>query len=220
MPDFRFEDSTVEKAIEKAERELGVERESLDIEVIEEKNKGILGMTWGKVCTIKVTRKRKSSALQAEEGDVLDVAKDVLNRLLELSDFKGEIIAEETPEEVILKVNIDADLESLFIGRRGKNIDSYQYILNKIVENRMQERVKRIVLDCAGYRIRRKESLENMAKKAIDELRGGGGTYTFPPMQAGDRRIIHMTMKEAGFETESRGRGEEKKVVVLPAGNA
>jgi predicted RNA-binding protein Jag len=54
-----------------------------------------------------------------------------------------------------------------------------------------------------------------MARKAAQELKNGSSLYTFPPMHAGDRRIIHMTMKEEGFLTESRGRGEEKKVVAL-----
>ncbi len=225
MPNFRFEDISVEAAIVKAETELGIKREMLDIEVLEEKQKGILGIKWGKVCAISASPKnRKEDASQKTvqthkstktDNEVIEEALATLDKLMEMSGFKGDINAFNAPEEIILDVKLEAELESLFIGRRGKNIDAYQYITNKMVENTMQERVKRIVIDCAEYRIRRRESLQNMAKKAAQELKNGGRLYTFPPMQAGDRRIIHMTMKEEGFNTESRGRGEEKKVVAL-----
>ena len=217
MPDFRFEDSSVEGAIAKAEAELGVKREMLDIEVLEEKQKGLLGIKWGKTCAIKVSTKNRKEELSPKtsktDNEVIEAALATLDKLMDMSGFKGNIDAFSAPEEIILDVKLDAELESLFIGRRGKNIDAYQYILNKMVENSLKDRVKRIVIDCAEYRIRRRESLQNMARKAAQELKNGGSLYTFPPMQAGDRRIIHMTMKEEGFNTESRGRGEEKKVV-------
>ena len=232
MPDFRFKDSSVEGAIAKAEAELGVKREMLDIEVLEEKDKGILGLKWGKTCAIKVSTKARKEELSTKnrkeeptqrpaqtqktsktDDEVIEEALAILDKLMELSDFECHIDAFNAPEDIILDVKLDAELESLFIGRRGKNIDAYQYILNKIVENNLKDRVKRIVIDCAEYRLRRRESLQNMARKAAQELQNGSKLYTFPPMQAGDRRIIHMTMKEEGFNTESRGRGEEKKVV-------
>jgi len=219
MAEFRFEDSSVEGAIAKAEAELGIKREMLDIEVLEEKDKGILGIKWGKICAIKASPKNRKEETDINtvqtDNEVIEEALATLDKLMEMSGFRGDINAFDAPEEIILDVKLDAEMESLFIGRRGKNIDSYQYILNKIVENSLKERVKRIVIDCAEYRIRRRESLRNMAKKAAQELKNGGSSYTFPPMQAGDRRIIHMTMKEEGFNTESRGRGEEKKVVAL-----
>lgn len=226
MPDFRFEDSSVEGAIAKAEAELGVKREQLDIEVMEEKKKGLLGINWGKTCAIKVSTKARKEERgknnRSEEvvpktsktdDEVINEALSTLDKLMKMSGFEGNIDAFNAPEDIILNVKLDTELESLFIGRRGKNIDSYQYILNKIVENNLEDRVKRIIIDCAEYRVRRRESLQNMAKNAAQELKNGSNLYTFPPMQAGDRRIIHMTMKEEGFDTESRGRGEEKKVV-------
>lgn len=241
MPEFRFEDSSVEGAIAKAEAELGVKREMLDIEVLEEKQKGILGIKWGSTCSIKVSTKirkeesivknrsekpdnKKSKDLSPKttvsDDEVIKEAVYELDKLMEMSGFKGNISSDSTDEDIFLCVKVDADLESLFIGRRGKNIDSYQYILNKIVENKLKDRVKRIVIDCADYRVRRRESLVNMALNAVQELKDGGRLYTFPPMQAGDRRIIHMTMKEEGFNTESRGRGEEKKVVATASRQA
>jgi len=217
VPKFRFEDRSVEGAIAKAEAELGIKREMLDIEVLEEKEKGILGIKWGKTCVIKASPKNRKEELPQNpaqtDNEVIEEALATLDKIMEMSGFKGDINAFNAPEEIILDVKLDAELESLFIGRRGKNIDSYQYILNKIVENNLKDRVKRIVIDCAEYRVRRRESLKNMARNAAQELKNGSSLYTFPPMQAGDRRIIHMTMKEEGFSTESRGRGEEKKVV-------
>lgn len=213
MPEFTFEESTFERVVEKAERELGTKREALNIEVVEEKDKGFLGIKWGKVCKIKVSQKTRqiSSAPEAAE-----MASETLKKLLELSGLKGDVEVSDTAEELILDVKVDSDSESLFIGKRGKNLDAYQYIVNKIVDSKIEERVKRIVLDCQGYRSRRVETLERMARKAASEVKNSNKSYTFPPMRASDRRIIHITMKEEGLETESRGRGDEKKVYVLP----
>jgi len=195
------------------ERLVHIEEIEKRIALLEEKEKGLLGIKWGKTFIIKVCTKSKQEQTSTDDDGVIKEAISSLNKLMEVSGFKGEIKADSTDEEIILDVKMDAELESLFIGKRGKNIDSYQYILNKIVENNLKDRVKRIVIDCAEYRVRRRESLKNMARNAAQELKNGSSLYIFPPMQAGDRRIIHMTMKEEGFNTESRGKGEEKKVV-------
>jgi len=213
MSEFTFQESTIEKAIEKAEKELGLNRESLEIEVLEEKNKGLLGLKWGKSVVLKAIP--KSSVKKYEGTDAAAIAKESLLKILELSGLKADVELRETFDEIILDTKLDPEIESLFIGRRGKNLDSYQYILNKIVEKKSDDRERRIVVDCQGYRGRRIKNLEEMAKKAVAEVKSSGRPYSFPPMRASDRRIIHMTIKNEGFSTESRGKGDEKKVFIL-----
>lgn len=208
-----FEGKSVEEAIEKAEKELGITRDSLRIEVLEEKDKGILGLKWGKRVCIKVTKKPEDETT----ADIASDAAETLGKLISLSGLRGEVESRETFEEIILDVKMDQeDDESLFIGRRGKNIDAYQYIVNKIIGNRVSERIKRIIIDCAGYRAKRTGRIERMARKAAYRVRSEGSSYTFPPMEASERRIVHMTMKDEGLQTESRGQGNERKVVVFP----
>lgn len=58
-----------------------------------------------------------------------------------------------------------------------------------------------------------------MARKAARKVKSEGSAYTFPPMEAVERRIIHLTMKREGLLTESKGQGRDRKVVVYPPGH-
>lgn len=217
MSDLTFEGKTLEEAIELAEKTLQKDRESLKIEVLEDKSKGLLGLSWGKKVTIKVTNEAEIRESGSNVGQEATIAGETLEKLLELSSLDGKVELKETFDEIILNVSLSETEESLFIGRKGKNLDAYQYVVSKIVDNIRTARGKRIVVDCADYRSRRKAKLEGMARKAIYNVKKEKKSYTFPPMPAGERRIIHMTVKEEGLKTESKGFGEEKKVVILPS---
>ncbi|MDH3973986.1 MAG: Jag N-terminal domain-containing protein [Deltaproteobacteria bacterium] len=224
MSDLTFEGKTLEEAIALAEKTLGRNRESLTIEVLEDKSKGLLGISWGKKAAIRVIKDAGGEAERQDRGSLAgeeaSAAKEALEKLLLLTSLKGKVDAKETFDEIILMVSLSETEESLFIGRKGKNLDAYQYLVNKIADNLRATRGKRIVVDCADYRARRKAKLEGMARKAIYSVKKENRSYTFPPMPAGERRIIHMTVKEEGLMTESKGFGEEKKVVVLPPAKA
>lgn len=53
-----FEGSTVEDAIRKALCQLGVTRESINVKVVSEEQKGLFGMEGAKLAKIKVSLKR------------------------------------------------------------------------------------------------------------------------------------------------------------------
>lgn len=216
MSDLTFEGKTLDEAIELAEKELQQDRGSFKIEVLENKSKGLLGISWGKKVTIKVTKNDEDQESRSNAAQDSTSAKEILEKLLQLTALSGKVEAGETFDEIILTVSLSETEESLFIGRKGKNLDAYQYLVNKIVDNKRASRGNRIIVDCAEYRSRRRAKLEGMARKAIYSVKKERRSYTFPPMPAGERRIIHMTVKEEGLKTESKGFGEEKKVVVFP----
>ena len=222
MSEQVFQDKTVEKAIEKAEKALGANKDDLHIEILEEKDKSLLGMKWGKKCSIKVTIKPESKGETSlnnavtEEVNAAGIAEESLKKLLELTNIQADIELSEKDDEIILNTHVNGDVESLFIGRRGKNLDAFQYLVNKIVEKKVNCRTKRVIIDSENYRARRIGRIEGMAHKAIMAVKESGDYYTFPPMKADERRIIHMTAKKEGFPTESLGEGIEKKVVISP----
>lgn len=216
MSDLTFEGKTLEEAIALAEKNLKQDRENLKIEVLEDKSKSLLGLSWGKKVSIKVISEQGNKEVNIDSGEELASSNEALQKLLQLTSLNGKITSKETFDEIILTVSLSETEESLFIGRKGKNLDAYQYLVNKIVDNLRASRGKRIIIDCADYRSRRKAKLEGMARKAIYSVKKEKKSYTFPPMAASERRIIHMTVKEEGLQTESRGFGEEKKVVILP----
>ncbi len=206
MSDSIFEASSFDEAIEKAEIELGIKRDDFSTEIIEEKQKGILGIRWGKKIRVKVVPNDKKIVEPPE----------ILNKIMDLSGINGEVNTVETFDEIVLNVKVDNDTEALFIGKHGKNLDAYQYLVTKMSDNVLKEKGKRLVVDCADYRKRRKINLEGIARSAAQKVKREGVKYTFHPMQSDERRIIHMTMKEEGLVTESKGSRNARSVVVFP----
>ncbi len=213
MSVYSFEAKTLDEAIIKAEKELNTSREDLKIDLVETKGKGLLGLSWGKKVTISVETKAGGSA---DSADMVKIASDSIKTLIKMSGLEGDIEVSETVDEIIINVCIEEKDESLFIGRRGKNLEAYQYMVNKVVGSATSSRGKRIVIDCAEYRSRRRSKLEDMASRAAQSVKTEKKTYSFPPMPASERRIIHMIIKEEGLRTESRGSGDEKRVIVYP----
>ena len=218
MSNLTFVGKTLDEAIEQAEKELQQDRDSFEFEVTEDKGKGLLGISWGKKVTIKIKSKSGNNRPVkplSETDDSVSPAR-ILEELLQLTSLDGRVEESKTFDEIILSVHLSETEEALFIGRKGKNLDAYQYLVNKIVDNKHSTRGSRITVDCAEYRSRRRAKLEGMARKATYSVKKDRRSYTFPPMPAGERRIIHMTVKEEGLKTESKGFGEEKKVVIYP----
>ena len=214
MSVYSFEAKTLDEAIIKAEKELDAKREDLKIDVVETKGKGLLGLSWGKKVTISVEQKIKGTD---DSADMVKIASDSIKTLIKMSGLEGDIEVSETSDEIVINVCIEEKDESLFIGRRGKNLEAYQYMVNKVADSATSSRGKRIVIDCAEYRSRRRSKLEAMASRAAHSVKTEKKTYSFPPMPASERRIIHMTIKEEGLRTESRGSGDEKRVIVYPS---
>lgn len=142
-------------------------------------------------------------------------ARDVLTGILSKMTFECQIMATETDDTIIL--SIVGDESGLLIGRRGQNLDALQYILNKAVNKADAER-KMIVVDSEEYRKRREESLLGMAERIRDKVKKTQKPLSLSHMNAHDRRIIHLALQEdEALVTKSRGEGEYRKVIVLPA---
>lgn len=142
-------------------------------------------------------------------------ARDLLSGILSKMTFECQVTATETDDTIIL--SIVGDDSGLLIGRRGQNLDALQYILNKAVNKADAER-KMIVVDSEEYRKRREESLLNMAERIRDKVKNTQKPMSLSHMNAHDRRIIHLALQEdESLVTKSRGEGEYRKVIVLPA---
>jgi spoIIIJ-associated protein len=129
--------------------------------------------------------------------------------------FDCQVSVNETPEKIIL--NIEGDESGLLIGRRGQNLDALQYILNKAINKSDNDR-KMISVDSETYRKKREESLLEMARRIREKVKNTQKPVSLGHMNAHDRRIIHLALQEdESLTTKSRGEGEYRKIVVLPA---
>jgi spoIIIJ-associated protein len=149
------------------------------------------------------------------DSSLVPKAKELLSGILRRMSFDCEVAAEETPEKIIL--NIEGDSSGLLIGKRGQNLDAIQYILSKAI-NRADNERKMIMVDSEAYRKRREESLLNLAEKIREKVKKTKKPVSLSHMNAHDRRIIHLALQEdEGLITKSRGEGEYRKILILPA---
>ncbi|MCL5807749.1 MAG: Jag N-terminal domain-containing protein [Deltaproteobacteria bacterium] len=142
-------------------------------------------------------------------------AKRILDGILTRMQIDSPVAVEETEEAIIL--NIKGDGSGLLIGKRGQNLDAIQYIVNKAVHHSVNGH-KMIVIDTEDYRERREESLVAMAMKLGEKVKKTRKPVTVGHMNAHDRRIIHLAIQnDATLTTKSRGEGEYRKILILPA---
>lgn len=142
-------------------------------------------------------------------------AKEILEGILRRMSAQGKVSVSETAEKIIL--NIECGDSGLLIGKRGQNLDALQYILNKAI-NKSNNGKKIITVDSEEYRRRREESLLDLAEKVRQKVKKTRKPVSLGHMSAHDRRIIHMALQEdTALTTKSRGEGEYRKLVVIPA---
>ncbi|NMB46905.1 MAG: protein jag [Firmicutes bacterium] len=201
---------TVEDAIAEALEELQASREDVDIEVLDEGAKAFLGLIGGKQARVRVTLRDK----RAEKGEAaVEFLQSMLGRmgLVCEVDYFWE-------EEDVLKIEIQGDELGLVIGRRGETLDALQYLVS-LAMNRNGDWI-RIILDAEGYRGRREETLRNLALRLADRVKRTGRRAVLDPMNAMERRIIHLTLQEdESIHTHSEGVAPYRKVIIAPRRN-
>ncbi len=112
-------------------------------------------------------------------------------------------------------INIESDNNGTIIGRRGKTLDSIQYLCS-IIANKGDKDYFHITIDCFGYRKKRRESLEQLAAKVAKSVLITGHSQPLEPMNPYERRVIHSAVSKIDGVT-SRSVGEEpyRKIIIF-----
>jgi len=207
MDELEITADTVEEATEEAERRLGMKRDQFEVEVVSEGKSGILGIGTEEA-VIKV------KPLPPPEGDLVEIAKEILNKLLDLLEVTAEV--EVLPDQIPVTFNITGDDLGILIGRHGQTVASLEYIAKLIVAGRLAD-WQPFSIDVGGYRERRRSSLEELALHLAEQVKLGQRAITLESMPARERRIIHLALAEhPEVVTHSVGVGEDRKVVISP----
>ena len=149
-----------------------------------------------------------ASSERAEE------ARTVLDCVLGHMGIEATVAVTEEPERIVL--NVAGSETGLVIGKKGQTLDALQFLMNKIV-NRDREGRKPIVVDSEGYRVRRVDSLVELALRLGDKAIRTHRTITVNPMSPHDRRIIHLALdKVPGVTTRSEGEGAYRRLLIIP----
>lgn len=122
-----------------------------------------------------------------------------------------------TQPDAPIVLEVDGEDLGVLIGRRGDNLDALQYMLNVMVQRKVNLWPS-LQVDVAGYRRRRADVLEGLARRMARRVAETQQPFTFEPMSPRERRIIHVVIQEDDrVTTESIGEGDERRVVIYPA---
>ncbi len=197
---------TLEEAVAAALAELGVTRDRVEVEVLEEERAGLLGFLRGA---------REVRVLVRERPDRGRVAAEFIRQVGDLLEVPLKVVAVE--EDQVVRLEVEGDDVGLLIGRRGQMLSALEFLAN-VVAARGAGRGKRIVVDVGGYRRRRWEQLERLARSMAQRAVRTGREVVLRPMSAQERRIVHLALAQyPGVRTESRGEEPLRQVVIAPA---
>jgi spoIIIJ-associated protein len=113
-------------------------------------------------------------------------------------------------------LDIEGHDAELLQAQTGELLEALQHLVNQVF-GRSLAAGERLVCDVHGFRATREAELQAMANLAANRVRQSGVAFTFEPMSANERRIIHLTLAEApDLSTESIGEGPERKLRISP----
>lgn len=201
-----------EEAIRKGLEELKVSREDVKIEVLEEASSGgVLGILSAKMAKVRLTVDKKISDVQAE--DTINRLDKILKELFKITGDDGiEYKIEKGKNQINLKIT--GDKVSHLIGYKGKTIESFQSLLNAMLQRENEESAK-VFVEVNDYKKRKEEKLKNLANKMANNVIKFRKPIRLEPMSAYERLIIHTELaKRDDVETESQGEEPRRRVVI------
>ena len=138
----------------------------------------------------------------------------VLDEVVDALDLDAEVSVDEGENEIVGR--IEGEDLGVLIGRRGQTIDALQMLCYRIAFRGQGER-KRVSVDAAGYRERRREAVEGQAERAAARALETGKEIELEPMSATERKLVHDHLNDRpGLETFSEGEEPDRSVIVAP----
>ncbi len=238
--------ATVEEAVDAALEQLGVQQDAVEYEVLEEPGKKVFGMGSSREAKVRVwvtdvgltadvvepatedeaedvgppaelSDRPSADELSDEELDqVADAAVAALRTILGHFGLEGPTVEEYEGDdgEIILDV-VGGDL-GLLIGRHGRTLDALQTAVGAVTTRQLGFRYP-VVVDVEGYRHRRRQKIEDMARRSADRAAKQHAPVRMRPMTAYERRVVHMVLRDdRRVATVSEGADPFRQVVISP----
>lgn len=157
----------------------------------------------------------EDNQIKVSKEDLLLLVKENLEQLVNSMHIKAKVNASLEDETLAFNlVDISEEDTGIIIGRKGETLDSLQYILS-LMANKNTSTFNRVTLDVANYRTRRKEAIENNARKVAYKVIKSRRPIALEPMNSYERRIVHYALQSyKEVETVSQGNFPNRKVVI------
>ena len=193
-----------------------VDKAAVEFQVVSEGERGLLGVGYAPARVVAVAPELAADGAAPDESPLAADVRSLVALITHELGIPCRIEVEEDDEAVT--VSCTGPELGMLIGKHGQTIDAIQYLLNAVVAKDRQEERKEVVVDAAGYRARRRTTLEAMAVRAAEQAVASGAPVELDPMTAVERKVVHLRLKdEAAVETTSEGTEPNRYVVVHPA---
>jgi spoIIIJ-associated protein len=198
----------------------GLDKATVKFQVISEGERGLLGVGFAParvLATVDADGGSERPLEVVDESELAGTVRELLERIVGAIGVHAQLEIEED-DETLTAAFAGRDL-GLLIGKHGQTIDAIQYLANAIVYRGQMEDRKAIVVDAAGYRERRKASLDALALRSAERATSAGQRVELEPMTAVERKVVHVRLKDyPGVTTSSQGTEPNRFVVIEPGG--
>ncbi|GAA3410867.1 RNA-binding cell elongation regulator Jag/EloR [Paenibacillus hodogayensis] len=195
---------TIEDAIRSGLAQWNVAESRVKSKVLEQPSKGLFGLIGAKEAKVELEL----------IPDALEEAVAFLGDVFREMDIQVTIDRENTADGV--QFNLIGKELGILIGRRGQTLDSLQYLVN-IVANRYAASHVRIVLDAEQFRLRRRQTLEELSNRLALRVIRTRKEVVLEPMSPQERKVIHSQLQNhPEVKTFSKGEEPNRRIVIAP----
>lgn len=195
----------------------GLDKSQVSFQVISEGERGLLGVGFepARVAAELRGESPRKAKPKEEPGTPAAALREFVELVCGALGVPASIAITESNDELVARVS-GSDV-ALLIGKRGQTIDAIQHLANALLRTPDGEQ-KPVVVDAAGYRARRRQTLERAAEQAALEALEQDRPVPLEPMSAVERKLVHLYLQErGGVTTESEGAEPNRRIVVAPA---
>jgi spoIIIJ-associated protein len=199
-------------------RQPGLDKSAVRFQVVSEGERGLLGVGFTParvIATVPADTPVAERSPPVDESKLASDARELVERIVDGIGVSAHVDIEEGDDTITVTCS-GPDL-GMLIGRHGQTIDAVQYLVNAAMYRGHADDRKEVVVDAAGYRARRRASLEALAVRSAERAVAHGEPVELEPMTAVERKVVHLRLKEFdGVETTSEGTEPNRFVVILP----
>lgn len=207
MREITASGQTVDEAVQSAIEQLDTTRDHVDIMIIDEGKKGLLGVFGSKPAIVKVTLLKNQ----------IEAAETYIQEIIDKMDIDVHLTTSVSETENHVTFDMSGDKIAILIGKRGQTLNALQYLLHLAI-NKDGKKYYTVTLDAEGYRARRKDTLETLAHRMAKKAKRINRKIALEPMPAYERKIIHNALQqENDVATYSDGTEPHRHIVIKPS---
>lgn len=161
----------------------------------------------------KEFKKKENKEIQVKEHshEPVDVCKEVEAKAKELLEYIGLNLGVDVNKvhDRTYLVNLYGEDNGIIIGKKGKTLNSFEYLLNSLMKD------YRIEVDVEGFKEKRNQTLRELGKKMAEKALKTNKAVRLNPMPPRERKVIHeIVNKYPELDTFSEGRDPKRYIVI------